>query len=85
MYAGPSVRDVDLAASPVETLPRTLPHWRWAGLVYVYVVKHWPFTRSCRRTAALAKEYIRTRVVAAIETGEHWDVQATVSERLCHD
>ena len=59
--------------SPVQAIPHTLPEWRWAGLVYFGVVARWPFTTACRRIAAVAKEHLRCRVVAAVTAGDLCD------------
>ena len=58
----------------MAAIPHTIPEWRWTGLVYFGVVAQWPFTTTaCRRIAALAKEHIRSSVVAAVTPGEDVD------------
>ena len=57
--------------APVAVIPSTLPHWKWAAVVYFATVRGWPYTLSYRLRAQLAKDGIRLGVVAAIEAGEH--------------
>ena len=56
-------------ATPVQSIPRGLIQWRWAGLTYFWTVGHWAPTTVSRVAARVAKEWIRTSVTSAILSG----------------
>ena len=55
----------------VCAVPKELPKWRWAAIVYFKVILSWSSTRAHRAIAAAAKEHIRLGSIKSIHNGEH--------------
>ena len=55
----------------VSQMPKELPKWRWAALVYIAVIQTWSNTRAVRAICKLAKEHIRLGYMKSIHNGEH--------------
>ena len=67
-----ATEEVDLGHDTyVLAIPKELPKWRWAAIVYFKVIQTWSNIRAHRAIAAVAKEHIRLGSIKSIHNGEH--------------